>query len=150
MELGDINNWKFFDEIEVPDLLLAGFPCQSYSVAGRRLGLDDFRGQLMYPMLQIVKYFQPTYAMFENVKGFLSINNGRIFRFFLQELNSCGYAVDWRLINSALVSAQNRERLYVFAKRLDTCKDIVYDYDIRESNDDKTKKNNRRNDVAVQ
>ena len=57
----------------------------------------------------------------ENVKGLLSAQKGEAFKYILEKLNSVGYAVDWKIINSALVSAQNRERLYFICRRLDMC-----------------------------
>ena len=72
--LGDIREWKVFDQLPKNDLLLAGFPCQSHSIAGNRAGLDDVRGDLLYDLLDIIEYYKPKKFLLENVKGFLSSN----------------------------------------------------------------------------
>lgn len=112
---GDIKGWKNFSRLpsnESIDLLLAGFPCQSHSIAGNRAGLDDTRGDLLYDLLDIIEYYKPKKFLLENVKGFLSSNKGAAHRMLLDKLKSFGYDVHWNVLNSALVSAQNRERVY--------------------------------------
>lgn len=110
--LGDIRNWKFFDQLPQIDLLLAGFPCQSHSIAGNRAGLDDVRGDLLYDLLDIIEYYKPKKFLLENVKGFLSSNKGAAHSMLLSKLREFGYDVHWNVLNSSLVSAQNRERVY--------------------------------------
>jgi DNA-cytosine methyltransferase len=149
VELGDINNWESYKNIEIPDIILAGFPCQSYSVAGKGKGLDDKRGKLIYPMLDMINHFKPSIFLLENVKGLMSARNWYVFQFILSELSGYGYAVDWCLINSSLVSAQNRERVYIIGKRLDTCQGKVYTYDLGDYKNEKRKKNNNRDDDNV-
>lgn len=124
IQVGDITKLK--GEDYNVDLVIGGFPCQSYSIAGKRKGLDDSRGGLIFDIFRILKESQPKQFMLENVKGLLSINKGETFKYILQELNQCGYAVDWIIINSNLVSAQNRERIYILGKRLDICQEMVY------------------------
>jgi DNA (cytosine-5)-methyltransferase 1 len=134
IRLGDITNWREW-EIETPDIILAGFPCQPYSVAGKRKGLDDKRGgNIVDCMIGVIEKYQPKDFLLENVTGLLSIDKGETFKTILSELNRAGYAVDWITINSALVSAQNRERLYILGKRLDKCKGLEYYIDIDSSN----------------
>ena len=121
IRLGDITKWSEWD-IEQPDIMLAGFPCQPYSIAGKRKGLKDARGgDIVDAMFGVINKYKPETILMENVKGLLSIDNGNTFRNILKKLNDIGYAVDWFVINSALVSAQNRERLYIVSKRLDKC-----------------------------
>jgi DNA (cytosine-5)-methyltransferase 3A len=135
VQLGSVLEYDVWD-IEQPDIITGGFPCQPYSNAGKRKGLDDKRGgNILDAMFGIIKNYCPRDLFFENVKGLLSIDNGDTFKFILRRLNSLGYAVDWILINSALVSAQNRERVYIVCKRLDDCAH----YQIQVS------KNNKRN-----
>jgi len=110
--LGDIKNWKFFDQLPKIDLVIAGFPCQSHSVAGNRMGLDDLRGSLLYDLLGIIDFYRPKNILLENVKGFLSSNKGAAHRLVMDTLESLGYDMHFTVINSALVSAQNRERVY--------------------------------------
>ena len=112
IHLGDIKGWEFFTELPKLDLLLAGFPCQSYSIAGKRLGLDDVRGSLLYDLLNIINYHKPKEIILENVKGFLSASKGEVHRFLLKSLKDMGYNIHWNVMNSSLVSAQNRERVY--------------------------------------
>jgi site-specific DNA-cytosine methylase len=101
IRLGDVTKWREWD-IEKPDLLIAGFPCQSWSVAGRQKGDNDPRGALVHDLIDIWKHYDPKYFMFENVKMKKS---------FIEYVNSL-FGVEPIEINSALVSAQNRRRLY--------------------------------------
>lgn len=121
VQLGSITEWQSWN-IEKPDIILAGFPCQPYSIAGKRKGLDDKRGgDIVDCMFNVIEKYKSEYVLMENVKGLLSIDNGNTFRNILKKLNDIGYAVDWFIINSALVSAQNRERVYIFSKLLEKC-----------------------------
>ena len=120
--IGDVKEIDFTKFKDI-DLLSAGFPCQSYSIAGKRKGLKDERGQLIYDVFRALKDCKPKYFLLENVKGLLSIDKGKTFKNILEELNNCGYAVDWIIINSALVTAQNRQRVYIIGKSLDICQD---------------------------
>lgn len=134
IRLGDITKWREWN-IETPDIILAGFPCQPYSVAGKRKGLEDKRGgNIVDCMIGIIEKYQPENFLLENVPGLLSIDNGNTFKTILSELNRSGFAVDWIIINSALVSAQNRERLYIIGKRLDKCQGLEYCIDVDGSN----------------
>lgn len=110
--LGDIKNWKFFDQLPPIDLIIAGFPCQSHSIAGNRMGLSDLRGSLLYDLLAMIEFYRPKNILLENVKGFLSSNKGAAHRLVMDTLESYGYDMSFTVINSALVSAQNRERVY--------------------------------------
>lgn len=117
------------------DLILAGFPCQPYSVAGKRKGLDDKRGSsIVDAMFHIIRSTQPENILLENVPGLLSIDKGNTFKYLLKELNDCGYAVDWDIINSAKVSAQNRRRAYILCKRLDKCQGSEYSVVVERDN----------------
>ena len=112
-QLGSVLDWKKWD-IKNIDLISCGFPCQPYSIAGNRKGLEDDRGgDLVNAMFDIIDYYRPRYFLLENVKGILSINKGAVFKYVLNRLEKMGYPTDWLIINSALVSAQNRERVYI-------------------------------------
>jgi len=127
VQLGDIQEWEGWSiDWESIDLVQGGFPCQSYSVAGKRKGLQDKRGDLIHSVFEVLKYSQPKHFLLENVKGLLHHDKGKTFEYILQSLNECGYAVDWILINSALLSAQSRERVYIVGKRFDKCQGKVY------------------------
>lgn len=113
IHLGDITKWKDWD-IEQPDLIVGGFPCQSYSQAGKRLGDKcPKNGRLIYDFIDVINYYKPKYFLMENVKGFVSIEKGDVLKRLMDDLTSMGYAAQYYLINSALVSAQNRQRVYI-------------------------------------
>ena len=122
IQLGSVLDWKKWKVNEKIDLAIAGFPCQPYSISGKRKGLEDERGgNIVNAMIDIIEYYQPNEFLLENVKGLLSIDDGNTFRHILKALNNVGYAVDWFTINSNLVSAQNRDRLYIVGKKLSGC-----------------------------
>jgi DNA-cytosine methyltransferase len=112
IRLGNVNGWEDWDLPKI-DLLIAGFPCQSHSVAGNRMGLEDVRGQLLYPLLKIIKRHKPKKLLLENVKGLVSSNKGKTLEFIMSELKSYGYNVGYKVMNSSLVSAQSRDRIYI-------------------------------------
>ena len=115
--LGDVTkiNWKeFVDRNEPVQLVVFGSPCQSFSVAGRRLGLDDPRGNLALHALRIVNVVRPRWFIFENVPGLLSSDGGRAFGAFLQTVGDCGYQCAWRVLDAQYFGlAQRRKRLFV-------------------------------------
>jgi len=124
IDLGDITKIDF-SKLKDIDFIIGGFPCQSYSISGNRKGLNDDRGCLIYQVFRALKEAKPKMVLLENVKGLLSIKKGETFKYILKELNNCGYAIDWKLINSSLVSAQNRNRVYIIGKRLDINTKII-------------------------
>ena len=96
------------------DLVVGGSPCQSFSVAGRRLGLDDPRGNLALEFLRAVKEIQPTWFLFENVPGLLSSDEGRDFGIFLGEVAEIGYGFAYRILDSQFFGVpQRRRRVFV-------------------------------------
>lgn len=101
---------------EIPDfdLLCGGFPCQSFSVAGRRGGFDDTRGTLFFEIARIVKEKRPRLLLLENVKGLLNHDQGRTFATILNTLAELGYDAQWQVFNSKDWGVpQNRERVYI-------------------------------------
>ena len=111
--LGDMTNFKEW-EIGSIDLLVGGTPCQSFSVAGLRKGLDDPRGNLMLTFLAIAKRFSPRWLVWENVPGVLSSNGGRDFGSFLGGLAHCGYGFGYRVLDAQYFGvAQRRRRVFV-------------------------------------
>jgi len=112
VQIGDVKSCDFKQFKDI-DLLSAGFPCQSYSMAGNRKGIEDERGQLIYDVFRALKDCKPKYFLLENVKGLLSIDKGETFKNILKDLVDCGYIVNSKVINSALVTAQNRQRVYI-------------------------------------
>lgn len=100
------------------DVLVFGSPCQSFSVAGKRLGLDDPRGNLALIALGIVAELNPRWFLFENVPGLLSSDNGRDFGVFLGAVEKCGYQGAWRILDAQYWGlAQRRERLFFVGHR---------------------------------
>lgn len=109
------------NEIPDHDLLVGGFPCPSFSIAGKRKGLEDIRGQLIFEVIRIIRNKQPKIFLLENVKGLLSHDQGRTMEIICEELCDCGYAIDFEVLNSKNFSVpQNRERVFIVGVRLDT------------------------------
>jgi DNA (cytosine-5)-methyltransferase 1 len=102
------------------DVLMAGFPCQAFSVAGKRGGFEDTRGTLFFEVARYAKAMRPKWIIAENVRGLLNHDNGRTFRVILDTLNEIGYDVDFHVYNAAEFNVpQNRERVFIVAKRCD-------------------------------
>lgn len=102
------------DEIPDFDLLCAGFPCQSFSTAGKRQGFRDPRGTLFYEICRIARAKRPRLLLLENVAGLLSVNRGETFGAVLQELGDLGYGVEWQVLNSKGFGVpQNRRRVFI-------------------------------------
>ena len=97
------------------DVLCGGFPCQAFSIAGKRRGFEDeTRGTLFFEVARAAKEIQPSYLFLENVKGLLNHDKGRTFRTILSTLDECGYDVEWQLCNSKNFGVpQNRERVII-------------------------------------
>jgi len=101
-------------DIPEHDLLVGGFPCQSFSVAGKRGGFADTRGTLFFEIGRILKEKQPRLLLLENVKGLLSHDQGRTFGVILTTLDELGYDVQWEVLNSKNFGVpQNRERVFI-------------------------------------
>src|SRR5699024_11216832 len=116
---GDVTKIK---EEDVPDhdVMVGGFPCQSFSISGNRLGLKDTRGTLFFEVARIVTEKQPKVVLLENVKGLLSDDNGKTLHVILKTLNDAGYLVDFKIINSKEHGvAQSRERVFIIGVRED-------------------------------
>jgi DNA (cytosine-5)-methyltransferase 1 len=112
--LGDMTKFKEWTNVSNVDLLVGGTPCQSFSVAGLRKGLDDPRGNLMLTFLAIAKQYRPNWLVWENVPGVLSSNGGRDFGSFLGGLAECGYGFAYRVLDAQFFGvAQRRRRVFV-------------------------------------
>ena len=102
------------------DIMIAGFPCQTFSVIGQRTGMKDERGQIIYGLIDIMKAKKIKYFILENVKGLLSHNGGSSMKIILAELDKAGYRVFWKLTNSLYHGIpQMRERIYFVGIRKD-------------------------------
>ena len=105
------------DEIPEHDILLGGFPCQSFSISAQnppRLGYTDERGKLFFEIVRILKVKQPRFFIAENVKGLLSANKGKAFPAIIEEFKSSGYYVKYKLFNASHYGVpQKRERVFM-------------------------------------
>ena len=96
------------------DLLVGGFPCQAFSIAGKRKGFKDTRGTLFFDIARILKNKKPRLLLLENVKGLLSHDNGNTFKTIITTLTKLGYDVQWQVLNSKNFGVpQNRERVFI-------------------------------------
>lgn len=110
---GDITKIKA-DTIPDHDIFVGGFPCQAFSVAGKRKGFDDTRGTLFFEIARILSAKRPQLFLLENVKGLLSHDNGRTFEIIITTLDELGYDLQWQVLNSKNFGVpQNRERVFV-------------------------------------
>jgi DNA (cytosine-5)-methyltransferase 1 len=101
---------------ELPDfdLLVGGFPCQAFSIAGKRNGFNDTRGTLFFDIARILAEKRPRHLVLENVKGLLSHDSGKTFQTILGVLSDLGYRVEWQVLNSKDFGVpQNRERVFI-------------------------------------
>jgi len=111
--LGDMLEYKEW-AIDKIDILVGGTPCQSFSVAGQRKGLDDSRGNLALVYLRIAERFRPRWILWENVHGILSSNRGRDFGTFLGKMGKLGYGYAFRVLNAQYFGVpQRRRRVFV-------------------------------------
>lgn len=110
----DINNIPT-DEIPKADIMVGGFPCQSFSMAGLRKGFNDPRGILFFQMLRGIKAVHPKAILLENVKNLAGFHNGREFRIIRDSLTNSGYYLKWKVMNTDQYGnlPQNRERVYI-------------------------------------
>lgn len=114
---GDITKIKS-DEIPNFDFLLAGFPCQPFSSAGKQLGFSDTRGTMFFEIERILKDKKPYGFLLENVEGLVTHDKGNTLRIIIQHLKALGYAVSFKLIDSQYFGlAQSRKRVYIVGMR---------------------------------
>lgn len=116
---GDITK---IDAKDIPDhdVIAAGFPCQSFSVAGKRGGFEDARGTLFFEVARIAAEKHPKVLLLENVKGLVGHDKGKTLDTIVKTLNEIGYRVDFEVLNSKYFGVpQNRERIFIVAIRED-------------------------------
>ncbi|MGZ9756391.1 DNA (cytosine-5-)-methyltransferase [Mycoplasma sp. 4423] len=129
--VGDITK---INEEDVPnhDILIAGFPCQSFSIAGKRQGFNTKRGTLFFEVVRIIKKKLPKVILLENVENIVSHNHGQTILSILKILNEIGYTIDFSILNSANFQVpQNRNRTYIIG---------ILDYKSQKYINDKNKK----------
>lgn len=112
---GDI---RAVDPVTIPDhdLIVGGFPCQSFSIAGKRGGFEDTRGTLFFEICRIARAKGTKYLFLENAKGLLNHNQGKTFETIIRTLDELGYDCEWQVLNSKNYGVpQNRERVFIIA-----------------------------------
>lgn len=116
---GDIRK---IDVKDIPphDVLTAGFPCQPFSLAQQgKKGLEHKSGNLFYEIVRVLKHHKPDCFLLENVRGLIFKNNREVFKLILKELESCGYVVQWKILNAKDFGVpQNRERIFLFGSSI--------------------------------
>ena len=125
------------DSIPDIDMLCGGFPCQAFSIAGKRRGFEDTRGTLFFEIARIIKAKRPKIVFLENVKGLLNHNKGQTFSVIIQTLSELGYDVQWMVLNSKFFGVpQNRERVFIIGSIRGTSKPEIlpFNKDVGETN----------------
>ena len=104
------------------DCICGGFPCQSFSIAGKRRGFEDARGTLFFEIARIAAVKRPKYLLLENVPGLLSHDKGWTFKAILDALDELGYDVSWQVLNSAdHYVPQARKRVFIVGFSRERC-----------------------------
>lgn len=120
LDVRDIREVKAKDVPDV-DIMIGGFPCQAFSIAGYRKGFNDEkgRGDLFFELARLIDEKRPKVALFENVKNLVSIDNGNTLRVILETLEQLNYHYSYQVLNAMYYGnlAQNRERIYLVAFR---------------------------------
>jgi len=112
---GDVET--FVSDIPAHDLLTGGFPCQPFSAAGKKMGIEDPRGTLFETIVNVLQARRPKYFVLENVKRLLTMDYGSHFATILDALAKLDYAIEWRLLNAMDFGlAQNRQRVFITGK----------------------------------
>jgi len=135
----DIRTIKTSDIPEI-DMLCGGFPCQAFSIAGKRRGFNDTRGTLFFEIARIIKAKRPKIVFLENVKGLLNHNKGETFRTILQTISELGYDVQWMVLNSKFFGVpQNRERVFIIGSLRGTSRPEILPFrEIHENNNEES------------
>lgn len=115
------------NELDDIDIFVFGSPCQSFSIQGKRRGLEDTRGTLIFYGLNIIKEKQPKYFIYENVKGMLNHDSGKTFAIIKEAFDELNYNIKYDVLNAKHYgAAQNRERLFVVGIRKDIGQDFTF------------------------
>lgn len=115
VEMHDITSVsdEFIRGIGDIDIICGGFPCQAFSIAGKRQGFEDTRGTLFFEIARFASILRPRFLFLENVKGLLNHEGGATFETILRALDELGYDAEWEVHNSKNYVPQNRERVFV-------------------------------------
>lgn len=114
LTLLDINELNPSD-IPSHDIITAGFPCQPFSIAGKKLGFEDNRSNVFFKIMEIVDYHKPKILIFENVKNLLTHDNGNSFKIIQEEILKRNYNIIYNIIDTSKITGipQHRERIYI-------------------------------------
>jgi DNA (cytosine-5)-methyltransferase 1 len=108
------------DELPNFDVMVGGFPCQTFSVIGQRKGMKDERGEIIFHLINIMKKKNVKFFLLENVKGLVNHDKGRSLKIILEVLDEAGYYTEWKVLNSIFYGVpQSRERIYFVGIRKD-------------------------------
>lgn len=135
------------DDIPDADLIVGGFPCATFSIAGKRTGLslEDTRGTLFYEMFRLARDKRIPYILFENVKGLLNHDNGKTFEVVLSVLDEMGYDAQWELLDSQNFGVpQHRERIFLIGNLRGVPRPKVFPLTIPSGKDDEANKRKQR------
>lgn len=123
--VGDVTkaNWKKYRN--KVDLVVGGSPCQSFSIAGKREGLQGESG-LMFEYIRAVREIRPRWFLWENVPGALSSENGEAFRQLLSEMDKLGYGLAWRVLDAQFFGVAQRRRRLFLVGHLGACPPSAY------------------------
>lgn len=141
---GDATN-IFWSEVEDFDLFVGGFPCQAFSIAGKRRGFSDTRGTMFFQIARALREKQPCFCVLENVKGLLSHDKGQTFATILTTLSELGYDAQWQVLNSKNYGVpQNRERVFIIGHLRGKRRPEVFPIRQRNRLDNKTRKEKKQ------
>lgn len=126
---GDVHGIDFRQYDGRVDLVSGGFPCQAFSMAGKRLGFGDIRGTLFAEVIRCANETHPKMLLMENVKGLLSHDGGRTFETIRHEVEQAGYSLQWKVLNASYHGVgQARERIVMIGIRDDLSEKISFEY----------------------
>lgn len=127
IQVAEVGIKKFLPRGIKIDIISGGYPCQAFSYAGHKMGLDDVRGTMFYYYAKILNELKPTVFLAENVKGLVSYDDGKTLKTMIDVFASIGYCVQYKVLNALDYNvAQKRERIIIIGIRNDI--DIPYYY----------------------
>lgn len=114
-DIGDMDGKKFLNKV---DVIVGGCPCQSFSIAGKRKGFADERGQLVFKFIKKISEIKPNIFIFENVRGLLSCDKGTVFKTIIEEMKKINYDIEYKVISAKDVGIpQSRRRIFIIGKK---------------------------------
>lgn len=123
----DINNIDI-TKLQSTDIVIGGFPCQDFSHAGKRIGFDSERGNLYKRMCNVVKHIKPKLFLAENVKGILTIDDGKVIQTIINDFESLGYNISYKLLKVRdFEVSQKRERVIIIGTKKDILPNFNFD-----------------------